>query len=185
MSRLSRFWIGFFALLILLFSSLSILYCLQVFWDIRLFAGLGAWLPKDADWLHILFVVLLVMLWLGSILSLTLLRRSGRLNRSPLKQNDIGQIDISGLALESVALNSARAAQVGIKTAKARVYSAKEGRLKIVLAVVLYSDIEIPSQMHKIQERVKKDVERYTGLTVEQVLISVTQVELVGARVER
>ncbi len=39
--------------------------------------------------------------------------------------------------------------------------------------------------MAKVQDRIKKDIERYTGISVAQVLIKVTRVEPVAARVER
>ena len=38
--------------------------------------------------------------------------------------------------------------------------------------------------MSKVQERVKKDIERYTGVIVESVLVKVAKVEATTARVE-
>lgn len=108
-----------------------------------------------------------------------------RMSKCRSKNTEVGMIDIGVGALENIALNAAKAAQAGIKTAKARVYAAPDEQIMIELAVVLYSDVEIPLQMAKIQDRVKKDVEKYTGIGVWQVKIKVTRVELIGTRVER
>lgn len=72
-----------------------------------------------------------------------------------------------------------------MKSARARIRQAKGGALSIQMLVQLYSDVEIPSQMAKIQDRVRKDVERYTGIAIADVNVKVRQVELVGAKIER
>lgn len=108
-----------------------------------------------------------------------------RMRKSRSKSNEIGMIDIGVGALENIALNAAKAAQAGIKTAKARVYAAPEDQITVELSCVLYSDVEIPLQMAKIQDRVKKDVEKYTGIGVYQVKVKVNRVELIGTKVER
>jgi len=88
-------------------------------------------------------------------------------------------------AIESIALNSAKSAQVGIKTARARVSSAKNDAIKVHLTAVLYSNVEVPAMMAKVQERIKKDIERYTGITVADVSVKVSRVEPVVAKVDR
>ena len=75
-------------------------------------------------------------------------------------------------------------AQAGIKTVKARVTSAKNGSINVGINAVLYSNVEIPSSMSKVQERIKKDIERYTGIIVEEVKVRVNRVEPAAARVE-
>ena len=110
---------------------------------------------------------------------------SGRLRRTRIRSTDIGSIDIGVDAIESIALNSAKSAQCGIKTAKARVAPSKGDKISIQLSTVLYSDVEVPAMMAKVQDRIKKDIERYTGIPVAQVLVRVSRVEPVAARVER
>jgi len=110
---------------------------------------------------------------------------SGRLSKTRIRQTDIGFVDIGVDAIESIALNSAKSAQVGIKSAKAHVFSGKEDSIKIYLSAVLYSNIEVPAMMSKVQDRIKKDIERYTGIPVESVSVKVTRVEPVVAKVER
>jgi uncharacterized alkaline shock family protein YloU len=111
--------------------------------------------------------------------------QSDRLRRTRIRSNDVGVIDIDVDAIESIALNSAKTAQCGIKQAKARVASVKGGKLTIRLTAVLYSDVEIPAMMTKVQDRIKKDIERYTAIPVAGVSVKVSRVEPVAARVER
>jgi len=110
---------------------------------------------------------------------------SGRLRRTRIRSNEIGNIDIGVDAIESIALNAAKSAQCGIKAAKARVAPSKGEKISIVLSAVLYSDVEVPVMMAKAQDRVKKDIERYTGIPVAEVIVRVSRVEPVAARVER
>lgn len=110
---------------------------------------------------------------------------SGRLRRTRIRSTDIGNIDIGVDAIESIALNAAKSAQCGIKSAKARVAPFKGDKIMVTLSAVLYSDVEAPAMMAKAQDRIKKDIERYTGIPVAQVVVRVSRVEPVAARVER
>jgi uncharacterized alkaline shock family protein YloU len=134
---------------------------------------------------RIVGMLLAALVIIVSMISLVSAIMSGRLRRTRIRTNEIGEIDIGVDAIESIALNSAKTAQCGIKTAKARVAPFKGDKIVIHLSTVLYSDVEVPAMMAKVQERIKKDVERYTGISVAQVLIRVTHVEPVAARVER
>jgi len=97
----------------------------------------------------------------------------------------IGEIDIGVDAIESIALNSAKTAQCGIKTAKARVAPFKGD--KIVIQFDRSPVFRCRSAGHDGQGpgAHQKDIERYTGISVGQVLIKVSRVEPVAARVER
>ncbi len=130
----------------------------------------------------IVFWLVVLVLCLGALVTAVL---SGRLRRSRIRSTDIGTIDIGVDAIESIALNSAKTAQCGIKTAKARVYPAKGDRISVQLSTTLYSDVEAPAMMAKVQDRIKKDIERYTGIPVARVQVQVSRVEPVAARVER
>ncbi len=135
--------------------------------------------------LRILLIALFLFIAFLCLLVFVYAIFGARMKKSRSKVNDIGMIDIGVGALENISLNAAKAAQAGIKTAKARVYAAPDDQISIELAVVLYSDVEIPLQMAKIQDRVKKDVEKYTGIGVFEVKVKVTRVELIGTKVER
>lgn len=131
-------------------------------------------------YLAVLIVVLFscVYLIINSIMS-------GRLINTRIRKNDIGAVDIDGAAIESIALNSAKTAQVGIKSAKVHVGSGKNSSLRVLVNAVLYSNVEIPASMAKVQEKVKKDIERYTGISVETVTVKVSKVEPVVAKVDK
>ncbi len=129
-------------------------------------------------------VAFLVQFALGMI-TLVFALISGRMRKSRLRQTEIGMIDIGVDAIESIALNAAKSAQGGIKTAKARVYSSQNEKINVELTAVLYSDVEIPVMMSKVQDRVKKDIERFTGIPVAHVYVKVSRVEPIAARIER
>ena len=132
---------------------------------------------------YIYFTVILLF-FISSIVSISNSVTYGRLNRTRLRQTDIGSVDIGADAIESIALNAAKSAQVGIKSARCRVAPAKNGAIKINISCELYSNVEIPASMAKVQEKVKKDIERYTGIVVETVLVKVAKVEATTAKVE-
>ena len=130
------------------------------------------------------YLAILMLLLITSVISITNSITYGRLNRTRLRRTDIGTVDIGADAIESIALNSAKSAQVGIKSARCHVSPAKNGAISIGLSCVLYSNVEIPSSMSKVQEKVKKDIERYTGVVVENVAVKVSRVEEIVAKVE-
>jgi len=131
-----------------------------------------------------IYFAVLMLLFISSIVSISNSVTYGRLNRTRLRKTDIGTVDIGADAIESIALNAAKSAQVGIKSARCHVAPAKNGAIKINLSCELYSNVEIPASMAKVQEKVKKDIERYTGVIVESVLVKVAKVEATTARVE-
>ena len=131
-----------------------------------------------------IYLGILMLLFITSIISITNIITSGRLNRTRLRKNDIGTVDIGPDAIESIALNAAKSAQVGIKSARCRVAPAKHQALRVTLSTELYSNVEIPASMAKVQEKVKKDIERYTGIAVDQVIVKVAKVEQAQAKVE-
>ena len=61
----------------------------------------------------------------------------------------------------------------------------KGNAISVSLVVMAYSDVEIPAMMARVQERVKKDIESYTGIEVGDVNVRVNRVEAIAARVER
>ena len=130
------------------------------------------------------YLVILLLFFLTSVISITNIISLGRLNRTRLKKTDIGSVDIGADAIESIALNSAKSAQVGIKSTKCHVAPGKNGAIKLSLTCILYSNVEIPSSMAKVQEKVKKDIERYTGIIVDEVFVKVSRVEAATAKVE-
>lgn len=139
---------------------------------------------KDSVFRYV-FLIFLICIIGTAIWTVSYTILSGRLSKTRIRQTDIGNIDIGVDAIESIALNSAKSAQVGIKSAKAHVSSGKDEAIRIYLNAVLYSNVEVPAMMAKVQERIKKDIERYTGISVEFVSVKVSRVEPIVAKVER
>lgn len=140
---------------------------------------------RDQRTYQIIAIVFWLTILVVCLVGLVFALMSGRLRRSRIRSSDIGSIDIGVDAIESIALNSAKTAQCGIKTAKAKVVPSKGEKINILLNTVLYSDVEVPAMMAKVQDRIKKDIERYTGIPVSKVQVRVSRVEPVAARVER
>lgn len=128
---------------------------------------------------------ILILLIIGSVAIASYALLSERLRKTRALETELGMIDVGVEALENIALNSAQVAQAGIKRATARISQGKEHSLRVEISCELYADIEIPNQMERIQERVKKDLERYTGIPVSEVQVRVRRVELLGSRVGR
>lgn len=130
------------------------------------------------------YFAVLMLLFISAIVSISNSITYGSINRTRLRKTDIGVVDIGAGAIESIALNAAKSAQVGIKSARCHVAPAKNGAIKINLSCELYSNVEIPASMAKVQEKVKKDIERYTGIVVDAVSVKVAKVEATTAKVE-
>lgn len=129
-------------------------------------------------------VLLLSACFVISLLALSVSLLSARLRRARVRANSIGAIDIGVDAIESIALNAAKGSQSGVKAAKARISPDKADKIKVHLNVMTYSDVELPAMMSKVQERVKKDIERFTGIEVASVTVKVSKVDAIAARVE-
>lgn len=183
MRRLVRFFLIIFSGLVAIGSILLFLQVMNPIWGVDFVEFLQ--LISLQPMMKLAIASVLVLFAIAAILMIIYSLMSGRLSKSRIVATDIGEIDIAVEALENIALNSSKAAQAGVKTAKARISQNKEQKLLVILIVVLYSDVEIPSQMAKIQDRVKKDIERYTGIEVGEVQVKVNAVELIGTKVER
>lgn len=133
---------------------------------------------------YVYFIILILIICSCTYLIVKALL-SNRLGNTRIRRTEIGAVDIDGAAIESIALNSAKTAQVGIKSAKVHVSSGKNNAIKVLINSVLYSNVEIPASMAKVQEKVKKDIERYTGISVEAVTVKVSKVEPVVAKVDK
>jgi len=183
MNKAVRFVLVIYAFLLAIVS-LMLLYAYR---DTAILNSLDlniTYIVGDPVFKWILLSVLLCII-ASAIWSISYSVLSGRLSKTRIRQTDIGFVDIGVDAIESIALNSAKSAQVGIKSAKAHVSSGKDESIRIHLIAVLYSNVEVPAMMSKVQDRIKKDIERYTGIPVESVSVKVSRVEPIVAKVER
>ena len=180
--KLWRWFLGALSLL----NVFILIFALVYLWrPSALGASIQAFINASNFWQKSLIFILLLLLLASALFIFFYAILGGRFKARKTATNEIGDIKIGATAIEHVALNAARTAQAGIKTAKASVFNTDNQDIRIELDVVLYSDVEIPQQMRRIQERVKKDVEKYTGFSVAEVVINVKRVELIGAVVER
>lgn len=183
MNQLVRFVLVIYSFLLAILSILL----LYAYFNDKIFSYLFTRLDQLVSdslykWIY-LAVCLAVMA--SAIWTVSYVILSGRLSKTRIRQTDIGSVDIGVDAIESIALNSAKSAQVGIKSAKAHVSSAKNDEIKVFLVAVLYSNVEVPAMMAKVQDRIKKDIERYTGISVHSVSVKVSRIEPIVAKVER
>lgn len=183
MNQLVRFVLVIYSFLLAVLSILL----LYAFVDVGLFADLLTPLSLIVvdsinKWIYLAILLAILGSAIGTVSFVIL---SGRLSKTRIRQTEIGSVDIGVDAIESIALNSAKSAQVGIKSAKAHVSSGKNGEIKVYLVAVLYSNVEVPAMMAKVQDRIKKDIERYTGISVESVSVKVSRIEPIVAKVER
>lgn len=111
-------------------------------------------------------------------------RENGRMSKQLVQATELGKINIYMMAIEAIALNACKSAQAGIKAAKAKAACDKDRNLTLTLDCTVFAEVDIPTYMSKIQERVKKDVERYTGLSVKTVLVKVNKVEIAGTKLD-
>ncbi|NLK88695.1 MAG: alkaline shock response membrane anchor protein AmaP [Clostridiaceae bacterium] len=183
MNQLVRFTLIVLAFILAVFS---LVLMMMMFFD-SVYAGMLDFLitlpGRASSRIIVIFLALFVLV--VSVVTMVYGIMSGRLRRTRIRSTEIGNIDIGVDAIESIALNAAKSAQCGIKTAKARVAPFKGDKISIQISAVLYSDVEVPAMMAKVQDRIKKDVERYTGIQVAQVVVRVSRVEPVAARIER
>ncbi len=183
MRRINRFFLILYSFVLALLSLVFLFQILNTSWGVDYINYIQNIAGDKVK--RTISVLALVTTFVVSLSTLVYALLSDRLGKSRISTNDIGDIDIGVEAIENIALNAAKAAQSGVKNAKSRVYQGQGKSINLVMIVQLYSDVEIPAQMAKIQDRVKKDVERYTGIPVSQVKVKVKHVELVGAKVER
>ena len=183
MNKLIRFALIFYALALSVISVISIIVVLNRNMLEALYFVLYDFISAASfKWIILLFSG---FLFLFSLAILVYGLQSGRMHKTRVRSNDIGSIDIGVDAIENIILNTAKTAQCGIRTAKARVYPARNGKIRAEISAVLYSDVEIPAMMAKVQDKIKKDIERYTGIAVDKVVVKVSRVENVATKVER
>ena len=183
MNRIIRFVLIVYSTILAIISLLL----LYAFVDDGIFADMLSPLSNIVmdPYKKFVYLAILLALLISCVITVTYCILNGRLSKTRIRQTEISFVEIGVDAIESIALNSAKSAQAGIKTARARVFSAKNNAIRVSLSAVLYSNVEVQSTMGKVQERVKKDIERYTGIMVENVSVKVSRVEPVVAKVER
>ncbi|MCI6604231.1 MAG: alkaline shock response membrane anchor protein AmaP [Clostridiales bacterium] len=182
MSRWSRVIIVIFSFILAVLSLITLL----MFLSETIMSAMVAFflrLQKIGSW-RVLIILSAIVLLVTSVISLLLAVMSGRLRRARVRESTLGSVDIGVDAIESIALNAAKGSQSGVRSAKARVAPFKGDKLAVTMIVSCYSDVELPTMMSRVQERVKKDIERYTGIEVGEVHVRVSRVDAITARID-
>ena len=183
MSRWSRILSIIFSFVIAVSSLLTVLMFLSDYFMSGMIAFILR-IQKNPTW-QTTIVVVAILLFIAGMAALILTIMSGRLHKARVSTSSLGVIDIGVDAIESIALNAAKTAQSGVKTVKAHVAPKDGDNINVSLSLTTYPDVEIPAMMKRVQERVKKDVEKSTGIEVVEVPIKVAQVDAVSARIAR
>ena len=120
MNRIVRFVLIVYSTLLAVLSLLL----LYAFVDDGIFANLLAPLSSIVEdpYKKYIYLAVLLFLLISCVITVTYCLLNGRLSKTRIRQTEIGHVEIGVDAIESIALNSAKSAQVGIKTARARVY---------------------------------------------------------------
>lgn len=183
MSKITRLILVVFSFCLSVISLIAVFMLVSDFLLNSLIA-LSLRIQKEVFWRPAL-IVFFALLFISAITVLVIAIMNGRLRKARVRENALGTVDIGVEAIESIALNAAKSSQAGVRSAKARVSPGKGSTILVYLSVETYSDVDLPAMMAKVQERVKKDIERYTGIEVASVEIQVGRVDPIAARVER
>lgn len=134
--------------------------------------------------IKVAFSLILLLMLVVSVYIFLYARENGRMSKQLVQSTELGKINIDVMAIEAIALNACKSAQAGIKSAKAKATCDKNLNLTLTLDCTVFAEVDIPTYMSKIQERVKKDIERYTGLSVKAVIVRVNKVEIAGTKLD-
>lgn len=183
MSRYTRAVVVIFSFLLANFAMLTTMMFISDYMMNAMIA-LFMRIQKIPVWRSVILIFSALM-FVAAMSALVVAVMSGRLRRARVRNNSLGTVDVGVDAIESIALNAAKSSQSGVKSAKARVAPTKGDKLSVRLSVDAYSDVELPAMMSRVQERVKKDIERYTGIEVAEVIVKVSKVDASATRFEQ
>ncbi|MGI6778075.1 MAG: alkaline shock response membrane anchor protein AmaP [Acetivibrionales bacterium] len=133
-------------------------------------------------------IVMFIIAFIFFLISLVFLLsglKSGRNKKSVGRQTNIGEINISLSTIESIVLAASKRVS-GIKETRANVYK-KDDKVSIVVSMIVYPEINIPELSESMQEKVKKEVEDISGVSVSDVKIVVENIHagsIIKQRVE-
>lgn len=140
---------------------------------------------KNGGYKLIMFCIGLLLLIL-SLYFIAIIFRTRREKKSVNKVTDIGEISISLMSLENIALSATKKLD-GISGTKA-IVSRQDKNVAITIRTHVYPDINIPSLSEKIQSIVKNAVEDISGIAVNSVRVfveSITESEINKTKAEK
>ncbi|MQL52102.1 alkaline shock response membrane anchor protein AmaP [Desulfofundulus thermobenzoicus] len=142
----------------------------------RIWDGLNRILEQPFD----LAALLLVFILMGARLFWVGIRPGGP--RAVVHEAAHGQVRIALVAIQHLVEKVALQLN-GVREAAARVYPGKEG-IRINVRVAVTPDISIPECCHTLQRQVQERVLAVTGITVQDVAVTVKSISAQKPRVE-
>ena len=115
-----------------------------------------------------IFLIVLCLIWLKQKLIQRLLYVK--------VSTDWGEIRISMLSLEQIILNILDGIE-GIKKIKPKIEVQKSGEIKTILELTITKDCNIPHIARLIQERLKEEVPKISGVEIKEIKINVDKIE--------
>ncbi|WP_407308312.1 alkaline shock response membrane anchor protein AmaP [Desulfosporosinus sp. SB140] len=161
--------------------TLGVLMVLGALWIFAMATGWGlpyALLIKGIDWLRWNpwdSLIVAVLLLLGGLL--LLVRPRGTSNRTFRTPSSGGDVRISQEALEEIIARSATTL-TGVMQVQSSLRE-REAGLQITVSCQYEQGVQIPQISKELKEKVKQDVELYTGIIVTEVKVLVRRLEKV------
>lgn len=89
---------------------------------------------------------------------------------------DSGEIRISMLSLEQIILNILDGVE-GVKKIKPKIEVQKSGDIKTILELIITKDCNIPNTANLIQEMLKEELPKISGVEIKEIKINVDKIE--------
>ena len=115
-----------------------------------------------------IFVVALYLIWLKQ-------KIGQQLSYVKVSTNS-GEIRISILSLEQIILNILDGVE-GVKKIKPKIEVQKSGDIKTILELTIAKDCNIPHTANLIQERLKKELPKISGVEIKEIKINIDMIE--------
>lgn len=115
-----------------------------------------------------IFFVALYLIWLK--------QKMGQQLSYVKVSTDSGEIRISMLSLEQIILNILDGVK-GIRKIKPKIEIQKNGDIKTILELIITKDCNIPNTANLIQEMLKEELPKISGVEIKEIKINVDKIE--------
>ena len=122
----------------------------------------------------LIMLLISLLLFILSILFLISVFKTGKDKKGVNKQTEIGEITISLVSIENIALSTSKRLN-GVSSTKANVTKQDEGVL-ITIRMVVFPEVNIPALSERMQNEVKSSVEDISGVKVNSVRVVVENI---------
>jgi len=116
----------------------------------------------------IIFIIALYLIWLK--------QKTQQATPSVDIKTDDGGIKISTNSLEQIILNILHNTE-GVKEIKPEIHIQKSGGIRAILQLVVSKDCNIPETAHHIQQKLKEELPKISGVEVKEIKINVSKID--------